>query len=486
MNTDDILLLAIAKSTRPGPVEPPNSVLAVVEAKSDPLNSISSWDASNELFHAIRSQFGFVELVRRGTPLSGEEFDKFAGLLRWVIREGADWTASADPSFTKLVALFVVGQFVTTEANFWCNVPDDFMPSDGLLAALEGMIAGIRTSFTTRGLVAPIWELEAVDEFEKADVKNDWIGIARGWRMIEGGLSPSMAIVQATHCLNRFAPERLVKAVSCLRQTGSVISIVQSLTPNAALRLGASSNNHHVQFAATFISASLRSNRQPFSDSSKISLVNILESVSKDSPRWAAWMHVFNLFPSRFPELQTPLGCALVNASDIALQAYVDAISLRCSGQGTRSSIADCLRAFRERASVSQRKALWNLAYKRWSLWRFGLNGASESLNNISRCELDYAVAGYVVECLDKDQRQQMIASLIEKLKTVEDNWHVETTGCLSEWNAVLSELQPLLLATSIEGTAADWVDETPTMRLPFDPDKEVYLTLKYGRPQMH
>lgn len=487
MSAANILLSAMVKAKQPGPLEAPESLLAVIEEESDPFVSISDREVCNKLFEAIRSKFAFIDLVRvSGKPPSDTDFDKLIGLLRWLIQESTNWSSEADPRRTRLVALFVVGRFTTMEANFWGAVPNDFRPSDDLLGALERVISGLTMSFTTRGLAAPIWELEAVEQFEKADAESDWIGIAQGWRLIENGFFPGIAIAQAAQCLDRFAPARLVQAVSALRRTAPVMSVALSLSPNASLRLGSRSANPHVQFATTYISVSRPTNREPLDDDSKKYLVKILENISKDELRWAAWMRVFNFFPSRFPELQTPLGCVLADANDTALQAYVDAISLHWSGQQARYSVADCLRAFRDKADVKKRKALWSFAYQRCMSWRFGINGTADGLTRISQCELDYALVGYAVECLDGGQRQHMIASLIEKLQTVENNWHPGITDCLSEWNAVLSEMQPLFLAINIEGTDADWIDEKPTMRLPFDPDKEAYVTLKYGRPRIN
>ncbi len=485
MNHADIILAALAKATQLGPIEAPNALLKVIEAQTDPLQAISDREASNEIFEAIRSQFTFVDLLRSGKSASDEDFDKLTGLLRWVIEEGTDWNISTDPRRTRLAALLVVGQFTTIGASFWATVPSDFRPNDELLSALERMIAGIKMSFTTRGLSAPVWESEAVERFEKADAESDWIGIEQGWRLIERGFRSGIAIAQAAQCLDRFAPQRLIMAVSGLRQTASIMGVVLSLNTKAALRLGSGSFNPHVQFATTYISMSNMANREPLDETCKKFLIQILGSVSKDTPRWAAWMRVFNLFPSRFPELQSPLGCVLADANHAALEAYLDAISLHWSGQQTRVSIADCLRAFRNMAEVNKRKSMWNFAYQRWTSWGFGLHGSNENLIKISRCELDYALVGYAVECLNDSQRQQMLVSLTAKLQNIENHWHSRITDCLSEWNAVLSEMQPLFLAMSVAGTEADWIDKEPTMRLPFDPDKEAYLTLKYGRPQI-
>lgn len=40
-------------------------------------------------------------------------------------------------------------------------------------------------------------------------------------------------------------------------------------------------------------------------------------------------------------------------------------------------------------------------------------------------------------------------------------------------------------LAMSSVGTEDDWIDKEATMRLPFDPDKVAYATLKFGKPQI-
>ena len=482
----NMFLSVIEKATQAGPIEAPNALIAAIEAQSDPLQALSDWDARNKIFESIRSQFTFVDFVRTsGKPPSAEDFEQLTGLLRWVLQECSSWNSDVDPRRIRLVALLVVGQFTMVDTNFWAAAPDNFKPNDDLLAALERGIASLTTSFTTRGLSPPIWESEAVAKFEKADTEGDWIGIAQGWRLIEDRFFPSIAIAQAAQCLDRFAPQHLVQAVSSLRQMASIMSVALSLPPNAALRLGSESTNPHVQFATTYRAVSSRANREPLGDACKEFLTRILNEVSKDTQRWAGWMRVFNCFSLQFPELQAPLGAALANADTAALQLYVDTISVHWSGQQTRFAVANCLRIFRDKAGIEKRQTLWNLAYQRWTSWEFGLSGTGESLTKIARCELDYALVGYIVECLDDADRQHMLASLIKKLQAVEDTWHPGIVDCISKWYAVLSEMQPLYLAMSIVGTKAEWIDQERIMRLPFDPDKEGYTVLKYGRPQL-
>lgn len=486
MNATDIFLSAMAKAAQPGPVDAPNMLLAVIEAQSNPFQALSDCDASNEIFEAIRSQFAFVDFVRAtGKPPNDEDYNKLISLLRWIMREGADWDISADPRGIRLTTLFAAGHFTAMGADFWSAVPDGFRPNDGLLTALERVIAGMKMSYATLGLSTPIWESEAVEQFKKADSESDWIGIAKGLHLFEDAFFPDIAIAQAAKCLYRFSPQRLVQAVSGLWQTVPIMRVVLSLDSHAALRIASGSANPYVQFATTYRTVLPSANRDPLCDASKELLIRILENVSKDTPRWATWMRVFNLFPSQFPELQAPLGCILAEADDAALQAYVDAIDLNRSCEETRFAVADCLRTFRDKAEVKKRQALWNLAYRRWTSWNFGLNRADESLTKIARCELDYALVGYAVECLDDAQRQHMLALLIEDLQTVEYEWHPGITHCISKWNTVLSKMQPLYLARSIAGTEADWIDQEPTMRLPFDPEKDAYVILQFGRPQI-
>ncbi|MBR8090733.1 hypothetical protein KDX09_15140 [Burkholderia cenocepacia] len=266
----NMFLSVIEKATQAGPIEAPNALIAAIEAQSDPLQALSDWDARNKIFESIRSQFTFVDFVQTsGKPPSDEDLDRLCGLLRWVLQECSSWDSGVDPRRIRLVTLLVVGKFTTKDTNFWVAVPNNFRPNDDLLAALERVIAGLTTSFTTRGLSPPIWESEAIERFEKADTEGDWVGIAQGWRLIEDSFFPGIAISEAAQCLERFAPERLVQAVSGLRQMASIMSVALSLPPNAALRLGAKSTNPHAQFATTYRAASSRANRELLGDTCK-------------------------------------------------------------------------------------------------------------------------------------------------------------------------------------------------------------------------
>lgn len=295
-----------------------------------------------------------------------------------------------------------------------------------------------------------------------------------------------VAITQATKWLDRFSPLHLVHATSGLQKMASVMSVMLALSPKSALRLGANSDNPYIQFSAIYRTTSSRVNRKRLDDISQGFLIEILQLVSKDDIQWSEWMHVFNLYPLQFPELQTPLGHVLANSDLSTLKLYLDTIDLHWSGQDTRLLVADCFDSFRKIAPLEKRQTLWNLAYQRWISWRFGLNEKGANLTKIARCELDYALVGYFTECIDDVQRQHVLDSLNKELQAVEDLWHPDITGCISELNAVLSKMQPFFLAISVIDTDADWIEKNKIMRLPFDPDQEIYHILKYGKPQIY
>ncbi|WP_336791729.1 hypothetical protein [Pantoea anthophila] len=485
INAENIFHTAIARSSQPGLIEVPEKLLTIIEAQSNPIDALSDSYINNKFFEAINSQFSFIKLIRtNGKNLSNQEFEKLTCLFRWIKQEVTNWKNKNDPRRIKLVAIIVVVEF-TLDKYFWVTAPNDFRPSDEMLAMLERMLASITMVFVTRGLDTHIWESEAVERFQEADINGDWVGIAQGWRLIEPQFLPVFTTKQACQCLDRFAPQRLVEAVSVLRQTSSIMSIVLSLSASSALHLGSKTINPHVQFAATYRATTIKNKREKLDEAAKFFLFEILKKVSIDIPRWAAWMSVFNFYPSQYPELQESLGYTLANADDTSLQAYIDSISLCGSGQDTRFTVADCLRSFRNKADIKKRRTLWCMAYQRWSLWGFGLGKSEESLTKIARCELDYALVGYTVECLDEAQRQCMLVSLTNELQTVEDAWYLGITDCISKWNAALSKMQPLILAMQISDTDGDWIDQVKTIRLPFDPHKEAYVILKYGEPRI-
>jgi len=181
---------------------------------------------------------------------------------------------------------------------------------------------------------------------------------------------------------------------------------------------------------------------------------------------------VFNAYPMRYPGLQEALGLALSCVPDTALKAYIESIILiptqTDSPELGRDCVAGCLRVFRQNATVIQRAALWIYAYERWKAWRFKEKGGNEYLLKINRSQLDFAVVGYAAECLTDAELAAELGALRSQLQSIEDHWHASVTHVITEWNRVLSMLQPFEHAQSAKKNGQDWL--TPNLEYwPFD-----------------
>jgi hypothetical protein len=97
----------------------------------------------------------------------------------------------------------------------------------------------------------------------------------------------------------------------------------------------------------------------------------------------------------------------------------------------------------------------------------------------ISWCDLDYALVGYACECMDDTDRNNVIQAIRKDLETVDKSWHSSLTDVITDWNRLLSRLQPYAYASLVAKSAKDWLTENKTC-LPFDPSTNEYITMKY------
>ena len=141
--------------------------------------------------------------------------------------------------------------------------------------------------------------------------------------------------------------------------------------------------------------------------------------------------------------------------------------------------MADCLRAFREHAAPERRQALWTAAHHRWIQWNFGVENSDEHLFRIAWCDLDYALVGYAIECMDETARTHAIAAISGDLQNIDDQWHASETAIITEWNRLLSRLQPYAFANNVVRDGSDWLTESQTC-WPFDPTRATYFAMKY------
>lgn len=334
-------------------------------------------------------------------------------------------------------------------------------------------------SFSTRGLRAPpIWEGEAVDSFLKADREGDWVAIVGLWRRFP----PCFASAQqaaAVRFLYRYARGELIARFDDIQKTPVAMLVANILSSEQSLQFGLLTKSPYVELAAVYRSLhDERGSRRELSPEEASLLSEMLVKVSRDVPRWAAWMKIF----VRETALQESLGKALVQTSSAALEGYVNAIRLypkQPKPDLVRRQVAQCLRVFCAEAPPKQRATLWRLACQRWLNWGFNRADPNQHLSSINWSDLDYALVAYTLECLTEAEREEAMESVRQRICVLDNEWHKSSTDMITSYNRLLSEFQPFAHAATVAIEGGDWLPEIKTY-MPFDPSANNYLTMMY------
>jgi hypothetical protein len=480
----DLISDAMPEAIKSGDVVEPAALLSLIAGIENPIAALSDHDKGNELFDAFYRDFGFIKMVRATKkPLNPAEHDRLVGLLRWLISELRQWRSDADTGGAKLAAVFVAAQACDWDNGLWNMIPADIGTNADLRDRLKALISSFSVAFILRDPTrTPLWEREAVESLKSAEAGNDWTAIASAWRSFEHAIFPNVPQIQAVRCLFRCGVTCLADALADLSQIAVGMSVASSLSTSEKLGLGVESANPYVQLSCLYqLLSDHRTPKQPLSIEQEQLLTKLLLKVADDCPRWAAWMEVFNAYPLRHPAIQAPLGIALADGPDSAIEPYVKSIVLypkQAPTDAGRQAVAACLSAFRSKASLARRTALWTLAHKRWTDWEFNRAESSQHIFNINWSELDYAIVGFACECLDATGQSDAMNVIISKLKVLEEDWYVSITDIVSAWNRLLSAFQPYAHAQAAIASGGDWLSGSQQY-LPFDPAHNQYTVMK-------
>ncbi|MBI1174891.1 MAG: hypothetical protein GC139_06450 [Sideroxydans sp.] len=477
----EVLLGVLQEAARGGDELIPNELIAAVLNQPEPIKALSDHDQGNLFFEAIRRQFDFIAFLKVTEQCpSVENINRWASLMRWFIRELQGWQLSNDPKFHKLTVLFVVSAYCDWNGDLWAALPDGAEQNNDLLHALERLIAGIRSNVVVRGLGSePIWEREVVEKLKVADMEKDWLTISELWPSFESSIIPSVFQIQAVRCLYRFGFAILVGALNGASQTILAMQFAGSLSVGQRLALGIASNNHYIQFGSVYQTFFHWPKTNQLGHEEQQSLKQLLLRVADDQLRWEKWMHVFNRYPLRYPAMQQALGEVLAITSETSIIAYIESISLSTTCDGSRRSVAECLRAFRNVAQSDRAKLMWKRAYQRWAQWQFDLDSEDKYLLEIGCSELDYAIVAYVIECLTERERDEAIIRLTDTLRSVDNTWHASLSDCIGYWNRLLSQFQTYAHARQSLSSGEDWLMEGKYY-LPYEPQNELYLPMMF------
>jgi hypothetical protein len=459
----------IASATSPGESILPKRLLDAVTKLSQPLNFLTSFEPTSEPFDAFREDYPAVHLRRCGArSLNPEEMEQAVGLLRWVLQELAVWTRESDPRLVKMTALMVaLNEFDWSDAQW------SLLPATAVNPSLTKLLCDIMSNYRCEIQREPEHRASRTNDFiaalAKADSDGDWGAIAASWQQIETWLHGGLFLGQAVPCLACFDLNGLAFAMDKVPKIQTAYLVAKSLSEANRVRLARASSSWRYRFASVLSIAWGGNAFTDLDDEARNELTALLMVVSQYADQWRQWMQAFNKNPIRVPALQSALGNALAQAPEYALASYVDSISLYAwplngtrYGQQSRldgrQSVAACLRTFREAATPEQRCRLWRLAHTRWQQWNFGLHSTSDRyLSGIVGSELDYAIAAHAAECLNTDERDTLLSSLVKKANDIEMSWHQSISNLISCRNSFLSRMQPLLAAGG-----ADWLFKHP------------------------
>jgi hypothetical protein len=330
--SNDHLAKAAREAAQDANIVAPTALTAVISGLAHPLQALQDTDQCYEVFDAFNKDFGFIRFSFIVPPNPAKvqiqlaDEHRYASLLRWLIRELRNWRCAEDPRYEKLVVALVVAQTCDSRRGLWDLLPNDIGANADLLDNLKGLIASFGIAFNARpGAQVPIWEVEAVEEFKRADAAGDWVAVIRGWQQFRH--QPFLANtlqMQAVRALYRFSFKHLVQSLGNLRQTPIAMQLVSVLTIEQRLRLAIASDNPYVQIAAMYRTLTDERRPQNLTNADQRLLTDLLLKVASDATRWAEWMKIF----AGYAALQLPLGRALAKVPHPAIEGYVASILL--------------------------------------------------------------------------------------------------------------------------------------------------------------
>jgi len=479
----DLISELVSEASAPGDAAEPSHLVAAIAADANPFASLQDRGGANGLFGALHNDLPFMSRVRAGAVLQTSERLRWVTLLRWLMAELRQWKPDADPRMEKLTAVLLVAQANDGDGALWRTMPIDVLQRIPFADRFNALVGAFAVTFDAPvSGPEPLWEREAVNRLLAVEADCDWASMGEAWRPFQDLIHPSTLQIQAVRFLFHHDIAQLAAAVANVKQLAVAVLVAQILDSRQRLLLALESSNHFIEFACAYVTLDGRRQPPTLEPAEGQLLTQLLAKIAKDAARWRGWMGVFNAYPLRYPALHPSLGEALAHAPESAIEAYVDSVVLfpkRVGIDQGRQNVAACLRTFRANASPGKRKGLWRRAHERWLAWNFDAANSNTHLLGISWSELDYAIVGFAMECIDDAGRIHALTAIVARLNTIEDAWHKSETDIKSVWFRLLSLFQPYAHAMSLVGQTEDWL---PEKRAYYPPDvaNSEYLKLRY------
>lgn len=445
-NEYKVLLVSLTNKASSFKIKIPVKILAIVKKYTSPNFAFDQF-MFQELNNIKLAKFYLHEPPSRFTA---QEKRQVTTLIAWLISSLSNWNKLQDSDYFELKTLLIILNSFDVNGYLYEILPYSIKSNTELLDELQNIISKLKYSFSTKSEKTPIWEREAVVQFETAISNKDWVKISDLLRAFEQSLFPNFLLAEMIKLLAALDFTRLCNAFCDSQDVIILITSVYALTTEQNLLLGVRSGNPFVEFVTFYYVLSGRCNKNGFNSEEEIQIVNILKKVSKDVVRFKAWMDIFNKYPVRYPILQTALGLFLAKSNEESIfDIYISSIELDASNNVCRES-EKCFDTFRKNSNIESRKIMWNKSYERWIEWKFEINMTDKYLFKVSFSLLDFALVGYFLECLSEDERNQYQQDILDKMNNLNVQWYKNKSDFITHWYLLLSHFQPVVHASKI------------------------------------
>ena len=455
----DKLADAIAEAAQGGTGPAPVKLLEKLESLDNPLGALVNRDTANEIFGFLDHYLGFVWLVRQSRrEYSDEVARQTAAAIRWLIAALLAWKPGDDPKRARLAGIFVVAARLDEEGALWPLLPDQVAENKALGRSLVEVLGRLEIRFETPGWSrTPVRDGEDLEQFERAETDRDW-SILRFYAERYAFKTESNAVVdQSVRILNRYFSTELVEAGSAVANLAMAEQFACPLPLDKTIAIATRCANAFLSFATVCRIFNRFWPVRELNAAQDDALVALFLSVAGDNADWANWMKAFATNPYLAHQIQTPIGRALAELGDWAMQDYIDAIYLQSSWLG-REDIAACLGAFADRVSLERRQTAWRRMFERWSRWNFGQDEGRAAVTAISMSNVDFAIVGYAVECLTEEDREAYLARCLDTVGRSEHVWHKSHLDHMRYVYRALSLFQPFAHARGCGVDRTRWL----------------------------
>jgi hypothetical protein len=480
----DILAEAIAASGQSGDLLAPTSLLRLSSSLDNPLATVSGRDTECEIFSALDEDLGFVRGIRSKLTISADQKEKLASLIRWLIGMLSDWRQTDDPRRAKLVATIAVAARLDENGALWPLMPGKITQNQELGQELQDILGRLRFRVEAANFSrSPIVDREQIEEFATAEAEQNWPALRFFAESAPWRFHSNAVLDQSVRLLNRFFPNHLVQVGRTISQVGVAMQMITAISVGDAFRIATQAENNALQFAAVCRLFAIHDRVRALDAAQEDALVALLNQVSTDAPRWAAWMRAFAAYPYQTSQMQPAIGRCLACSDEAALRAYVDAICLQSSWLG-RDEVKACLGTFANCVSLERRQAAWRMAFARWSDWNFGERDGHSAPTEITLSNIDFAIVGYAMECLAPEERETHIARCMDTVEQAERVWHKSQLNFMHYIYRVLSHSRPFLHARDCGTDRDNWLWRKDSNYF-FDQLDAPYWRLRYSLHNM-